>query len=248
MADEKYDLVFRGELEPGADLAEVKQNLSRLFKMDLARIEALFSGKAIVLKRGLDAETAGKYRVAIRKAGASIAVSQSQPAAAPAGTPVRPSTSASPAAQNQQKAPVGDSGESSRPTPASPVPSGVATEAGAFSLAPVGGDILAPNEKPRQPEVNINTAALSLRPAGGALLDEDEYEQQVPLPLDLQGLNLAPVGADVLKPEERQAEVNVEIDLSGLSVAPPGDRLEAPKAPPPPAPDVSRISLVEDRS
>ncbi len=246
MADEKYDLVFRGELEPGADLAEVKQNLSRLFKMDLARIEALFSGRAIVLKRGLDAETAGKYRMAIRKAGASIAVSSSQPAAS-AGAPASPSTNTSPANQNQpQTAAAGSAGENPSSPATPPVRSNAATED--FSLAPVGGDILAPNEKPRQPVVEINTAAFSLRPAGGALLDDDEYEQQVPLPLDLQGLDLAPVGADVLKPEERRTEVDVDIDLSGLSMAPPGDRLEAPKGPPPPAPDVSRISLVEDRS
>jgi hypothetical protein len=237
MADEKYDLVFRGELEPGAELAQVKQNLSRLFKMDVARIEALFSGKAVVLKRGLDAETAGKYRAAIRKAGARIETPSSQ-SASPAST--------TPATPNQVRAQTARSeSETSVPVSASP---DAAAEVGTLSLAPAGGDILAPGEKQRQPAVDIDTTAFSLRPVGAALLDDGEYEQPVPLPLDLQGLDLAPVGADVLKPEERQAEINVEIDLSGLSVAPPGDRLEAPKGPPPPPPDVSRISLVDDQS
>lgn len=239
MTDEKFDVVFRGELQPGADLARVKQNLSRLFKMDEARIEALFSGKAVVLKRAVDGDTVDKYRMAIGKAGACVETPLSQPSAAVATetAAAQPTEAAQP--QRLHPAPAA-------PQTASERPGDTATaEADALSLAPAVGDILAPHEKQVQPDVEIDTTSFSLRPADTALLDDDEYEQQVPLPLDLEGLDLAEVGADVLRPEERQAETAAEIDLSGLSVAPQGDRLEAPKEPPPPAPDVSQISLVD---
>ena len=243
MADEKYDLVFRGELVPGADLAQVKQNLSRLFKMDAARVEALFSGKAIVLKRGMEMDAAGAYRVAIKKAGARIDTVLSKPAA--------PAEAAATKAPVQPPSPEPDT---SAQEPISAVQNPIvskeespqASDTGVLSLAPVGGDLLAPNEKRQQPEVEVNVSGLSIRPSGESLLDESEREIQVPLPVDLAGLDLAPAGADVLRPEERQAEITADVDLSGFSLAPPGDRLEAPKPAPPPAPDVSGLSLADN--
>lgn len=231
MADEKFDLVFRGELVPGADLAQVKNNLSRLFKMEPARIEQLFAGKAVVLKRGMDMDAAGKYRVAIKKAGARIDTMPSQVAAGVKADVNKP----------DERQPV----EPSRP-PAAASDSPVQEQG--LSLVPLGGDILAPSEKSHQPDVQVNTANLSLRPASGSLLDDSEREEVPPLPLDLQELDLAPAGSDVLKPEERKPQVEADLDLRQLSMAPPGERLAAPKAAPPPAPDVSELSLTDDEA
>lgn len=259
MADEKYDLVFRGELVPGAELDQVKQNLSRLFKMDAARIEMLFSGKAIVLKRGMDMDAAAKYRVAIKKAGARIDTVTSRPKAS--APPAKPG--ATPQNQQSGSAPTAPAAERSMPeqapqaAPPLPEPErksndqqpqpreAVAATASAFRLAPAGGDLLAPDEKRRQPAVNIDTSAYDLRPVGAILLDDDERDSPAPRQVNTQGLNLAPVGADVLKPEERQPEQRVDLDLSQLSIAPPGERLVPPAPPPPPAPNVSNIKLVD---
>ena len=70
MADQQYQVVFRGEIAPDTRIEVVKANLAKLFKTDDARIEHLFSGKAIVLKKGLSREDGERYRSLIEQAGA----------------------------------------------------------------------------------------------------------------------------------------------------------------------------------
>ena len=65
MPESLFDIVFRGDLMPGHKLPEVKARLARLFKIDAARVEPLFSGAAVVLKRNLDRATADKYVAAL---------------------------------------------------------------------------------------------------------------------------------------------------------------------------------------
>ncbi len=60
MAETTYDIVFRGDIVLGTPLPKVKENLMRLFKIDAAKVESLFSGQAVVLKRGLDDATVKK--------------------------------------------------------------------------------------------------------------------------------------------------------------------------------------------
>lgn len=70
MADQQYQVVFRGGIAPDAHIEEVKANLAKLFKTDDARIERLFSGKAVVLKKNLRKEDGERYRILLEKAGA----------------------------------------------------------------------------------------------------------------------------------------------------------------------------------
>lgn len=53
MNQPRYKIVFDGQLMPEASLETVKDNLARLFKSDPARIENLFSGAPVALKRDL---------------------------------------------------------------------------------------------------------------------------------------------------------------------------------------------------
>lgn len=85
---EKYDLVFSGQVVKGVDLAVAKKNIGQLFKLDAKKVEALFSGKKVVLKRGLNMDAAGKYRVAIKKAGALVELVMQQPVAPSRGKAV----------------------------------------------------------------------------------------------------------------------------------------------------------------
>lgn len=72
MTDTRYKIVFTGELMPGAALDAVKDNLARLFKSDRNKIDALFTGNPVALKRDLVAEEADKYVSALQKAGAQV--------------------------------------------------------------------------------------------------------------------------------------------------------------------------------
>ena len=69
MATDDYAVIFRGTLIEGSDPAVVRANLAKLFNADAARIEKMFSGQTVIIKKGLDAAEAQKYRAALAKAG-----------------------------------------------------------------------------------------------------------------------------------------------------------------------------------
>lgn len=72
MNQPRYKIVFDGQLMPEASLETVKTNLARLFKSDLARIDSLFSGAPVALKRDLGESEAEQYLTALQKAGAKV--------------------------------------------------------------------------------------------------------------------------------------------------------------------------------
>ena len=70
MTSQTYQVVFRGQLAPDASAETVKASLAKLFKTDAAKIERLFAGREVVLKKGLGQEEGNRYRALIAKAGA----------------------------------------------------------------------------------------------------------------------------------------------------------------------------------
>jgi uncharacterized membrane protein YhaH (DUF805 family) len=72
MSQARFKIVFSGELMPDVALETAKDNLSRLFKSDGARINALFSGSAIEIKRNLSESEADQYLSALQRAGAKV--------------------------------------------------------------------------------------------------------------------------------------------------------------------------------
>ena len=72
MSQARFKIVFSGELMPAAQLDEVKANLARLFKSDSAKIDSLFSGTPVALKRDLGEDEAEKYLAALQRAGAKV--------------------------------------------------------------------------------------------------------------------------------------------------------------------------------
>ncbi len=238
MAEDRYDVVFKGELVRSFELATVKKNISLLFKVQGPKLEALFSGKSIVLKRNLDFEGATQYRVAIKKAGARVDLVPIETPADAARTPPsarsravfgeRPSALCAPAPEREQ------------PTDRKP---SYEIESYGMTLAPVGVDLLAESEKSRNVEVDIDVADLTLKPAGDDLLEASERRVDEVLELDLSALDLAPPGADLLSVDERAESEPISVDTSALSIAEPGARLSAPSPAAPPPPDIGNIRL-----
>lgn len=72
MTEARYKIVFDGEPMPGVALDTVKENLARLFKSDASRIESLFGGRSVALKRDLPEDEADKYLAALQRAGAKV--------------------------------------------------------------------------------------------------------------------------------------------------------------------------------
>lgn len=67
---EQFDLVFQGKILEGYDLAGVKRNLSAALKTTEEKVEQLFSGTQIRLKKNLPQEQAEKLQQQLAKLGA----------------------------------------------------------------------------------------------------------------------------------------------------------------------------------
>lgn len=231
MSKESYDLVFKGQLVKSVGKSTAVRNLANLFKIEISKAEALFGGKATILKRNLDFDTASKYRVAIKKAGALVELLPCEAAAIPT------------AAETSSELGLMDLEDytSKRLNPGQVRQVAVPD----LGLLPVGSNLLSDSEKAKVAAVEVDTSSISLRGSEGNLLDDDEYKTFVAKEVNVDAFEVSPPGADVLKPEERAAVVPVEVDTRQLKVVEQGNLAPA-KPSAPPFPDVSKITLVKD--
>lgn len=130
-----YGVVFAGQLREGVRPEEARANLARLLRIeDPARLDRLFSGKPVVIKKGLDADQARRYEAALRQAGVVCELRRAAPASPAPATP--PAAAPAPA----------------RAAPP-PAPSGLA-------LAPLADEAAAP--APARPALSLEPLALAL--------------------------------------------------------------------------------------
>jgi len=92
--ENKFKVVFTGQLKPGVDPGAVIERLGVLFKMDAAKAQRLLqSGKAVTLKKGLDAALAEKVGKKLESIGMRVRVEYmdaEQPPAQPSPHPTSP--------------------------------------------------------------------------------------------------------------------------------------------------------------
>ena len=223
MTNERYDLVFHGDILLDQSLDQVKQRLQKLLKADAKQVEGLFSGRPVVLKRGLETGIGQKYLRALEQAGARARL---VPCAA-----VQSSSSGTPSARPRTTA-----------QPSSRASSGL-------SLAPLEGPLLKPGESAGQTPLVINIEGLSLRPVGGDLLDPAERSSSETSVQPAPEYGLSSPGSELLAPEERHRPAAVELDLEDWGLAEVGDDLlrEQERAKPTPAPALSEnLSLAPE--
>ena len=72
MTDTLYDLFFSGKTTGDKEPDQVRLEVGKIFSVDNETLDRLFSGKPIRIKSGVDQDTAIKYRVALREAGALL--------------------------------------------------------------------------------------------------------------------------------------------------------------------------------
>ena len=58
----QYKIIFEGKTIPGQEVDSVKKRLTTLLKTDAQGISQLFSGKPVVIRKNVDAETAEKFQ------------------------------------------------------------------------------------------------------------------------------------------------------------------------------------------
>lgn len=231
MAEPLFDIVFRGDIVLGHAIADVKARLGQLFKVDAAKVDVLFAGGAVPLKRNVDQATAEKYKAVLTKAGAQVQIR-------PAGKDkAKVTPTPKPTPEPKSPAPIAKS-ESGRAQSPDPV----------FTLAPVGSLLLNPSDTRRRPVLDLDLSAISLKPMEGDLLEASEkikapiaeiqsgdYELAAPGVALLEGyerddlplmeidpdFDLADVGSDLLDAAERPKQQSAnDIDTAHLSVLP----------------------------
>lgn len=199
MADARFNIVFSGELVAGADPQRVRENLAKVFKMDLARVEGLFSGKAVVIKKDADQATAMKFRAVLRQAGAQcemvplgeaeeVQAAPPATAQAPASAQAEAATAqAAPPPAEQAPAAAAQSGQPADMETVGTIRTGGTGFSSEFDVAPVGADIAEHQEGP--PPIEPDISHLTMAPPGTEL--EELKADKKPVNPDISHLSLA---------------------------------------------------------
>lgn len=152
MTEDRYDLSFDGTLSPEADPAEARRRLMAIFKLSESGAQRLFTGRAMIVKRNVDAATAAQFQQVFATAGAVLRLSRVEPVAA-LDSP-------------DQTSPDRPSGDDVR----SPV-SGPTIGTSGLSLAPPGGLL---EEPPQYVVPVLDLSHLSLVPGDEWTLEDCE--------------------------------------------------------------------------
>jgi len=236
MTNERYDILFDGQLTPASEPAIVKARLAELFKTDLQKIDRLFGGKPVTIKKNLDEAMALKYQTVLEQAGAIVTL---QPVSEQAVTDIKPSRDREAAKASNEEG---------------------------FSVAPVGTELLREEEKQHIPDVDVDTSAIHLAELGplpgshqdappapdtshlstaepGADLLPEKPAQPEPVKVDISHMEVAPVGERLTEIREEQ-EWDLP-DISQLELGPEGDEspLQPPKQFTATPPDTSHLSV-----
>lgn len=171
MSDQQFDVFFRGDIVAGQAVAEVKERLAGLFKLEAAQVEQLFSGRPTAIRRNLDEVSARKYEQALLKIGALAEL-----------RPVK--VEEAPTAQAVAETPAAGS-------PDEP-PAELANTDGGLSLAPAGSDVLRPDERANVAATEVDVSALALEPGGGEILHDEEKRSVEATQVDTSHLEVLP--------------------------------------------------------
>lgn len=161
MSEETYNVVFTGEIIGGMDPKVAKQNFSNAFKVTGMRLDALFSGKPVILKKNIDYRDGMKFRGQLKRLGMMSSLNplgQAEEAQQPSDLPTAPAAETSVAAAQKDDwslAPVGSDMNQIKDARAP-----VSVDISQISVAPVGADMLV--EKKPVTVVDVDTSKLSI--------------------------------------------------------------------------------------
>ena len=176
MADELFNIVFQGKIQPDSELVQVKEQLGRLFNVGDDKLDVMFSGKAVVIKKSADRATAQKFLQAMKKAGAIAnavtldgkavdLLNSEQAESAPPQQP-EPTPAAEPETSSSEGLTLAAPGEQIIPTQEF-VEGSFNTEG--MTMAPPGSDVTDPEPPP--PPFQAKVDDLDMAEAGEQILD-----------------------------------------------------------------------------
>jgi len=137
MSDERFDVKFWGEVQPGQDMEAVKAAMAGIFRLSDEQAARLFSGQQLTVARDADAARADRLKAVIEQAGGVCALFPSgavQPPP-PLPTPPPPEEPAAP----EPEPPAPPVMEAPAPPEPEPIPTLESEEAPAMPASPVWG-------------------------------------------------------------------------------------------------------------
>ncbi|WP_299579190.1 hypothetical protein [uncultured Microbulbifer sp.] len=158
MTQRTYSLIFRGDLVAGYTAGDVKANMARLFKSGPQGVEKLFSGRPLILRKGLSRAQAEQFQATLAKIGAEVTL-RDESGSETARTTMEQKSAVEPESQGPR------------------VPT--------WTLAPMEGNLIKDHERERSQPVEVSVAHITLRAAEGPLLDKGERPEPVPVPLNI---------------------------------------------------------------
>lgn len=168
MSDRRFEVIFRGDVVPGQSLMDVKRRLAELFGAPAAKVEQMFSGRPVVIKRDLDEEAAARYRVALNDAGALVELRLVEPASETGSDTSRPDQTVPPAASGPEHSKAAET----------------------IDVAPVGADVLPPEYRRNFTPREVDTSYITVDEPGADVLKADEKSPAIEREVDTSHLSV----------------------------------------------------------
>ncbi len=219
MSEKQFQVIVSGVLVEGADATQVQARVAKLFKTDVSKVAALFSGKRVTIKKGLVEAAALKYKMALKQCGLTAAVTEMVVSTATPET----------AGEAQiDIAPPGVILDKSAPPKAPDI------DTSTLAMEQVGIEL---DETPRPTEPLIDISAMAMEHVG---IELDETPRPEPLDIDVSAISMDKEWTQL---DESLPPADPEIDISTMSMSEVGSELD--RTPPPVEPDIdiSKLSL-----
>ncbi|MGQ9660365.1 MAG: hypothetical protein ACUVT0_09860 [Thermochromatium sp.] len=186
MSQDRFDILFDGTLQPGADPHLVRKRLMSAFKLDAAGIERLFVGKTVAVKRGVDLSTAARYQRVFEAAGAMVTLRALATEDGPASHPPQPSV------VDESAAAAVSAPHAQRPEPPPADHTGFDSATATASLSAEGGfEFLERPPSDKMPDLDLSHLSLVSHP-DWSLADCDRPPAPTHIP-DISHLRLEPI-------------------------------------------------------
>ncbi|MCB1841712.1 MAG: hypothetical protein KDI09_02025 [Halioglobus sp.] len=241
----RYTVYYAGQIIEGHAAPAVRSGLATLFNADEATLDKLFSGKVQILKRDCDASTAGKYQQAMARVGAHAIIKAVEPAASAAAPADNTDAVRRQSAAERIAALAAAEDDTRFRSDARPAAAPKPAKDEKFQLAPVGADLLRPEERrPADPPAPISSS-LSVDNDATRLSAEPAA---APPPPDTSHIALDNPGGTI--PNLPGAEPLPAPDTSAIDLTPPGTDFSdcAADTPAPPTLDLSELALAPEGS
>lgn len=230
MSDELFDIFFSGKVINADEHDQVREKIGKLFNANQEVLKKLFSGQPVKIKKAVDMDTAIKYRVKFREAGAIVDIRPAAGVTAPAGdsipqSRIQASDVYSPPASEASTGT--DTGQAAAATPPGSLQASL----------DIPGVVI--DSTPPPPPANIDTGSLSAAPANSGSLEEFNTRPAAVAVPDISHLGLAsPQGTLDQTPPPPPAE----IDTGNMTIDAFSGDLDQTPAPPPADIDTSALT------